>query len=56
MYNDVVQTKTHMQLMQRVDDEQLAGSGFVFDWVPEVFIKFCQTHNFKASPYIELPR
>ena len=45
-----------MLLMQRIDDEQLEGSGFVFQSITEVLAEFCQPHSVQASSCVELPK
>ena len=54
MYNHL-QPDTHNTLMQKLDDEQLEGSGFVFQEIEEVILEICKVNDIQASSYIELP-
>ena len=49
------QQDTHNTLMQKLDDEQLEGSGFVFQEIEEVFLEIYKVNDIQASSYIELP-
>ena len=49
------QQDTHNTLMQKLDDEQLEGSGFVFQEIEEVILEIYKVNDFQASSYIELP-
>ena len=53
MYNNI-QPDTHNTLMQKLDDEQLEGSGFVFQEI-EVILEIYKVNDIQASSYIELP-
>ena len=46
---------THNTLMQKLDDEQLEGSGFVFQEIEEVILEIYKVNDIQASSYIELP-
>ena len=50
-----VQQDTHNTLMQKLDDEQLEGSGFVFQEIEEVISEKYKVNDIQASSYIELP-
>ena len=54
MYNNI-QPDTHNTLMQKLDDEQLEGSGFVFQEIEEVILEIYKVNDIQASSYIELP-
>ena len=45
----------HNTLMQKLDDEQLEGSGFVFQEIEEVILEIYKVIDIQASSYIELP-
>ena len=47
--------KTHNSLMQKLDDEQLEGSGFVFQEIKEVLLEIYKINDIQTSSYIELP-
>ena len=53
-YNNT-QQDTHNTLMQKLDDEQLEGSGFVFQEIEEGFLEVYKVNDIQASSYIELP-
>ena len=50
-----VQQDIHNTLMQKLDDEQLEGSGFVFQEIEEVILEIYAVNDIQASSYIELP-
>ena len=50
-----VQQDIHNTLMQKLDDEQLEGSGFVFQAIEEVILEIYKVNDIQASSYIELP-
>ena len=54
IYNHT-QQDTHNTLMQKLDDEQLEGSGFVFQEIEEVILEINKGNDIQASSYIELP-
>ena len=54
MYNNI-QPDTHNTLIQKLDDEQLEGSGFVFQEIEEVILEIYKVNDIQASSYIELP-
>ena len=54
IYNHT-QQDTHNTLMQKLDDEQLEGSGFVFQEIEEVILEIYKVNDIQASSYIELP-
>ena len=41
--------------MQKIDDEQLEGSGFHFQEIEEVILEIYKVRDIQASSYIELP-
>ena len=49
------QQDTHNTLMQKLDDEQLEGSGFHFQEIEEVILEIYKVNDIQASSYIELP-
>ena len=49
------QQDTHNTLMQKLDDEQLEGSGFQFQEIEEVILEIYKVNDTQASSYIELP-
>ena len=49
------QQDTHNTLMQKLDDEQLERSGFVFQEIEEVILEIYKVNDIQASSYIELP-
>ena len=54
MYNNI-QPDTHNTLMQKLDDEQLEGSGFVFQKIEEVILEIYKVNDIQASSWVELP-
>ena len=46
---------THNALMQKLDDEQLEGSGFVLNGLVNVILETYEVNDIKASSWIELP-
>ena len=58
LYNHLqsgTQQDTHNTLMQKLDDEQLRGSGFQFQDIDEVILEIYKVKDIQASSYIELP-
>ena len=49
------QQDTHNKLMQKIDDEQLEGSGFQFQEIEEIILEIHKVNDIQASSYIELP-
>ena len=45
----------HNTLMQKLDDEQLEGSGFVLNGIGNVILEKYKVNDIQASSYIELP-
>ena len=45
----------HNSLIQKLDDEQLEGSGFQFQEIEEVILEIYRVNDIQASSYIELP-
>ena len=45
----------HNTLMQKLDDEQLEGSGFVLKGIVNVILDIYKVNDIQASSYIELP-
>ena len=45
----------HNSLIQKLDDEQLEGSGFQFQEIEEVILEIYKVNDIQASSYIELP-
>ena len=42
-------------LMQKLDDEQLEGSSFVFQYVVDAILEIYKVNDIQSSSYIELP-
>ena len=55
LYNNSTQQEIHNKLMQKLDDEQLEGSGFQFQEIEEVILEIHKVRDIQASSYIELP-
>ena len=49
------QQHTLNTLIQKLDDEQLEGSGFQFQEIEEVILEIYKVNDIQASSYIELP-
>ena len=45
----------HNTLMQKLDDEQLEGSGFVLNGIFNVILEIYKVNDFQASSWVELP-
>ena len=45
----------HNSLMQKLDDEQLEGSGFVLNGIVNVILEIHKVNNIQASSWVELP-
>ena len=45
----------HSTLMQKLDDEQLEGTGFVLNDIVNVILEKYKVNSIQASSYIELP-
>ena len=45
----------HNSLVQKLDDEQLEGSGFRFQEIEEVILEIYKVKDIKASSWVELP-
>ena len=45
----------HNRIMQKLDDEQLEGSGFVFQEIEEVMLEKYKVIDILASSHFELP-
>ena len=43
----------HNTLIQKLDEEQLEGSGFVFQYMEEAVLEIYKVNDIKASSYIE---
>ena len=54
-YNNSTQQEIQNKLMQKLDDEQLEGSDFVFQEKEEVILEIYKVRDIQASSYIELP-
>ena len=55
IYNNSKQHKIHNKLMQKIDDEQLEGSGFRFEELEEVILEIYKINDIKASLWVESP-
>ena len=53
-YNNT-QQDTHNALMQKLDNEQLEGSGFVFQEIEEVILEIYKVNDIQARLWVELP-
>ena len=45
----------HISLMQKLDDEQLEGSGFVLNGIINVIMEVYKVNDIQASSWVELP-
>ena len=45
----------HNTIMQKLDDEQLEGSGFVLDGIVSVILEIYKVNDIQASSWVELP-
>ena len=45
----------HNSLMQKLDDEQLEGSGFVLNGIVNVILEIYKVNDIQASSWVELP-
>ena len=45
----------HNSIMQKLNDEQLDGSGFVFQCFVDVILEIYQVNDIQASSWVELP-
>ena len=45
----------HNTLMQKLDDEQLEGSGFVLNGIVNVILEIYKVNDIQASSWVELP-
>ena len=54
IYNNSPQQEIHNKLMQKIDDEQLEGSGF--QEIEEVILEIYKVNDIKASWWVELPQ
>ena len=48
-------TNIHNTLMQKLDDEQLEGSGFVLNGIVNVILEIYKVNDIQASSWVELP-
>ena len=51
----VTQESIHNSLMQKLDDEQLEGSGFVLNGIVNVIMEVYKVNDIQASSWVELP-
>ena len=49
------QQDTHNTIIQKLDDEQLEGPGFVFQEIEEVILEIYKVNDIQASSWVELP-
>ena len=54
IYKNSTQQEIHNTLMQKIDDEQLEGSGFRFEEIEEVILEIYKVNDIKASSWVEL--
>ena len=59
-YNHIQSTfdtnhKIHNTIMQKLDDEQLEGSGFVLNGIVNVILEIYKVNDIQASSWVELP-
>ena len=52
---DSIHAASHNTLKQKLDDEQLEGSGFVLNCIVNVILEIYKVNDNQASSYIELP-
>ena len=52
---DSIHEALHNSIMQKIDDEQLEGSGFKFQEIKEVILETYKVIDIKASSWVELP-
>ena len=45
----------HNTLMQKLDDEQLEGSGFVLNGIVNVILEMYKVNDIQVSSWVELP-
>ena len=45
----------HNTIMQKLDDEQLEGSGFVLNGIVSVILEIIKVNDIQASSWVELP-
>ena len=50
-----MQQDVHISLIQKIDDEQLEGSGFVFQCIVDVILEVYKYNDIQASSWVELP-
>ena len=55
IFNNSMQQEIHNKLMQKIDDEQLEGSGFQFQEIEGVILEIYKVRDIQESSYIELP-
>ena len=53
-YNHM-QQDLHNSLLQKLDDEQLEGSGFQFREIEEVILEIYKVNDIQAPSWVELP-
>ena len=59
-YNHIQSTfgtnlNVHNSLMQKLDDEQLEGSGFVLNGIVNIIMEVYKVNDIQASSWVELP-
>ena len=52
---DSIRAALHNTLMQKLDDEQLEGSGFVLNGIVNVILEIYKVNDIQASSWVELP-
>ena len=52
---DSIRAALHNTIMQKLDDEQLQGSGFVLNGIVSVILEIYKVNDFEASSWVELP-
>ena len=55
LIQDSIRAALHNTLMQKLDDEQLEGLGFVLNGIVNVILEIYKVNDIQASSYIELP-
>ena len=53
--NPNVRAALHNILLQKLDDEQLEGSGFVLNGIVNVILEIYKVNDIQASSWVELP-
>ena len=52
---DSIRAALHNTIMQKLDDEQIEGSGFVLNGIVNVILEIYKVNDIQASSWVELP-